>query len=89
MIAAMRRRSVKAPAAEAIAPVPDSVPPASRQERRSPARIAEEEAIAAFLKDRGITICPPTGSAEIMALAPLVRSKERRRWHREQAGATA
>ncbi len=90
-IAAMRRRAKpsSAPAAEpraAVVALPPPAPPPVQPERpKTAARLAEEDAIAAFLASKGVTKVPAVGDAALRGLPDLEWDKSSRKWGRKAA----
>lgn len=83
-MAALRRRYVKvAPPPKTLVMPPLSPPPAA-PDRRSAARIAEDEAIAEFLRRRGARVMPPVGDPALGKLPDLVWNRETRKYARSQ-----
>lgn len=84
--AATRRRYAKAPptqhaeAPQPLAQLPPVAPPSPRPETPlSAARMAEEDAIAAFLAAKGVTKIPAVGDPAIFSLPPIRWDKKKRR----------
>lgn len=92
-LAAMRRRyghAIAEPTPEppepvpaaAQAPEPTQATPRASPDRRSPMRRAEEDAIAAFLAEKGLTKLPGVGDPELGKLPPLQWDRQVRRFTR-------